>query len=223
LWYALAVIGELAALAVLSSLMGQAVSRAVDHRRWYYALMAPGTVAHELSHLLACLVLGLKVTRVKLFTVRPMPDGTVQLGYVEHEGGGPFRRFLVGIAPVLFITGLIYLLSRLLLQPGEGFWTLLTDPGLYLFAVLAFLLALGLSPSRQDLGNILYFLCSCAFLALLVSFVVRLLDRSGNHGLVVSMGSALKTTFLALVPIVVATAALAMIVQGARFLHQARR
>lgn len=222
LQYGLILLVELAALGLLSSAMGSALGRAVRHQRAYYLLLLPGTVVHELSHLLACLVLGLQVHKVSLFGVRPQADGTVQLGYVEHSGGGPVRRFLVGIAPMLFITAIIYLLSRLLVPGGEGTWKVLSSPGLYAFVVLAFFLGLGLSPSRQDLGSLFYFILCCVFLGLATYLTVRLVDSGGDNGAATAVAGALKTTCVALLPVVLTITVLALLTQGLWLMRRQR-
>ncbi len=73
---------------------------------------ALGTVIHELSHALFCVIFDHKVTDMSLFN--PEPDGT--LGYVEHEYDKEnlyqdAGNFFIGIAPILMTGVLTYLLT----------------------------------------------------------------------------------------------------------------
>jgi hypothetical protein len=79
-----------------------------------YLLSAPGTVLHELSHYLMCLVLGVRTGEVHLFHPQQHEDGSLTLGWVEHERSDPLRGALVAIAPVLVVPLLLLGVSVLL-------------------------------------------------------------------------------------------------------------
>lgn len=73
-----------------------------------------GTVIHEASHALMCLLFFHKITDIKLFS--PSDDGT--LGYVSHSYNKKniyqkIGNFFIGIAPILGGTAVIYLLLYL--------------------------------------------------------------------------------------------------------------
>ncbi len=73
---------------------------------------AIGTVIHELSHALFCIIFNHKVTGISLF--HPTGDGT--LGYVEHEYDKNNRyqsagNFFIGIAPIIAAGAATYLLA----------------------------------------------------------------------------------------------------------------
>ena len=144
----------LVVLALLSVILSRALGRVV-HREWaFYLVLAPGTIVHELCHLLACLVTLVPVHEVHLFRVRREEDGTAQLGEVVHGDAGPVRNAVIGVAPLLGISAAIYFAARWLLPEGGSWNSLLTSGWTYLFLLLAFLLALGLSPSVQDLKSL---------------------------------------------------------------------
>ncbi len=70
-----------------------------------------GTIMHELSHALFCVIFEHKVTKISLFN--PEPDGT--LGYVEHAYNNrndyqAAGNFFIGIAPILMAGVMSYLL-----------------------------------------------------------------------------------------------------------------
>ena len=71
-----------------------------------------GTMIHELSHALFCLIFNHKITNISLF--HPTSDGT--LGYVEHAyiRGNAYQsagNFFIGIAPVIMSGVITYLLT----------------------------------------------------------------------------------------------------------------
>ncbi|OGN75835.1 MAG: hypothetical protein A2X25_01435 [Chloroflexi bacterium GWB2_49_20] len=60
----------------------------------------PGVFLHELSHLVVARLVGVRTGRFSLLP-RPMPDGHLQLGYVETSQTDWIRASLIGTAPLI--------------------------------------------------------------------------------------------------------------------------
>lgn len=66
-------------------------------RNFFSLLSSPGVVLHELGHLFFCLVSGVKVFRVKLFSFKKVS------GFVEHaEPSGLVQSILISFGPLTF-------------------------------------------------------------------------------------------------------------------------
>lgn len=81
-------------------------------------LFLPGVLLHEFSHYLMAVILGVQTARFSLVP-QTLPDGRLQLGYVETSKTDPLRDALIGAAP-LFVGGALvaYLaVARLHLLP----------------------------------------------------------------------------------------------------------
>lgn len=80
-------------------------------------ILLPGTVVHEVSHMLIAELTGIKTDRFS-FTPEVLENNQIKAGSITMEKPGPFRQSLIGIAPVLFGIGLISLISYFLsIQP----------------------------------------------------------------------------------------------------------
>jgi hypothetical protein len=201
----LILIACLVALMVLSHLLSRLLGRLV-HREWlFYLILAPGTVIHELCHASACLITLTPIYEVHLFRLRREPDGTVQLGEVVHRDTGSTRNFLIAVAPLVGASLLIYLLSVWLLPRGATWTTLLTSGWTYLVLVAVFFVALGLSPSRQDLKALPGFLVAVLVLGLAGYFVVLVLSKKWSlSGAAKAVESGLRTANTGLIIVLVA-------------------
>jgi hypothetical protein len=69
-------------------------------------LFLPGVFLHEISHFIMARLLGVRTGR---FSILPqtLPDGRLQLGYVETTGSDFLRDGLIGVAPLLVGSGLV--------------------------------------------------------------------------------------------------------------------
>jgi hypothetical protein len=113
---------------------------------WRIALLSlPGTIAHELMHLIVGFVLGAKPQRLSLWP-RRSADGWV-LGAVSFRSIGLLNGAFVALAPLLLLPiawlCLIYILVPLWVEGQWGWWLL----GGYLAATALF----AALPSFQDL------------------------------------------------------------------------
>ncbi|MBU4174402.1 MAG: hypothetical protein KKB90_12985 [Actinobacteria bacterium] len=173
-------VGMLTLLALMSYLLSRVLSGIIRTERLFYLLLAPGTIVHELCHLLASLVCFVPVYEAHLFRVRRCEDGTVQLGEVVHADVGPIRNGIIGMAPLFGISALIYLSARWLLPEGGGAVSILTCGWTYLFLLLSFLLALGLAPSVQDLKSLPAFVVTSVVLGTAGYFLGKELSSRYN-------------------------------------------
>ena len=191
----------------LSNLLAHLLSRTLRRDWLYYLLLAPGTVVHELCHAVASLVLLVPVREVHLFRLRNEPDGTVQLGEVVHDTADPVRNFLIAVAPLFGAAGIIYGLSVWLLPKGVSWEQLLRSGWTYLFLAIVFFIALGLSPSRQDLKALPAFFITALVVGLVGYFVVWMVSKEVNlSSTTVTVEKALRTANTGLVFVLVVVA-----------------
>jgi len=126
--------------------------------------LLPGTVVHELSHMLVAEILFVKTSR---FDFKPQvnEDNEVTIGRVAVTQTDPFRRTLIGLAPIISGLGLIYLIFSAQGGPAFG-WQLAINffspprsPGghlggvfiLFALCYLFFTISVTMFSSRQDL------------------------------------------------------------------------
>jgi len=197
----------LCGLMALSNLMAYLLSRTLRRDWLYYLLLAPGTIIHESFHAVASLILLVPVREVHLFRLRHESDGTVQLGEVVHDTTDPIRNFLIAMAPLFGAAVLIYFLSVWLL-PKRVPWEMLLQSGwTYLFLGIVFFIALGLSPSRQDLKALPAFLITALVVGLVGYFIVWMVSREVDlSSTAVTVEKALRTANTGLVFVLVVVA-----------------
>ncbi|MFN8381412.1 MAG: hypothetical protein U0V02_05705 [Anaerolineales bacterium] len=106
-------------------------------------LFFPGVFLHELSHFLMAKILRVRTGKISLIP-RTLPDGRLQMGYVETVSTDIVRDSLIGLAPL--ITGTLFVayagMYRLQLQT---LWDVLRNGQMELFWM-----GLRLLPAAQD-------------------------------------------------------------------------
>ena len=127
-------------------------------------LFFPGVALHEFSHFLMAKLLRVRTGHFSLIP-RTLPDGRLQMGYVETEKTDIFRDSLIGLAPL--IAGSLFVayvginqmqLHRLwdVLRSGQlelffmGIGLLPTVRDFYLWFYLAFAVSSTMLPSESD-------------------------------------------------------------------------
>jgi len=130
----------------------------------FSVLFFPGVFLHEFSHFLMAKILQVRTRNFSLIPT-PLPDGRLQMGYVETERADIFRDSLIGLAPLiagsLFLAyaglnrlGLSMLLNVLANGQVELFWKGLTlmpqVKDFYLWFYLAFAVSSTMLPSESD-------------------------------------------------------------------------
>jgi hypothetical protein len=127
-------------------------------------IFLPGVFLHELSHLLTAKLLGVPTGKFSLIPT-VLPDGRLQLGYVEAAYSDIVRDSLVGLAPL--VSGLAFVavvaINRLhlvilwdTLRNGQmelfsmGLRALPTIPDLWIWFYLTFAVSSTMMPSESD-------------------------------------------------------------------------
>ncbi len=152
---------------------------------FYFVLILPGVVVHELSHWLMATILGVRVSKVSL---GPVPRGrySVSLGSVRVGKVDPLRASLIGVAPLVGATAVILLIGRLVLGlddvvarflAGESqdmmasLAAMVRVPDFWLWLYLIFAISNAMLPSQSDMTTVrpvLIFLGLLASILLLV-------------------------------------------------------
>jgi hypothetical protein len=130
----------------------------------FSVLFFPGVFLHELSHFLMAKILGVRTGNFSLIP-QSLPDGRLQMGYVETERSDIIRDSLIGLAPLIAGTLFVayagiskFQLNDLwnFLRDGQVdlFWMgvglLPTVPDFYLWFYLTFAVSSTMLPSESD-------------------------------------------------------------------------
>ncbi len=112
------------------------------------SLFFPGTLVHEISHMLIAFALGLKVHEIKIFP--SVEENEVKLGRVLYERRDPIRGIMVGVAPLFFGLLAFFLFAYFKLFPSENIYLNIV------FGYLVFVISTTMFSSKQDLVDLLY-------------------------------------------------------------------
>ncbi len=109
------------------------------------AVLFPGTVVHELSHMFTAEILGVRTGTLTLVP-ESINSQEIQAGSVAISQTGPIRRYLIGLAPVFTGIASTTILSYYIGNVAQNVklqWlshTIGTDYSVYIFILLAYLL-----------------------------------------------------------------------------------
>lgn len=178
--FALIVVIELLTLLILSDRIGKILytifflifrskTAAISLLTFLYL---PGTAIHELAHLITAEVLRVQTGPIS-FTpqIASTKHGQtdVEIGSVKVAGTDPLRRYLIGIAPVIFGIFFLYLIIWLF----QKYWpTLITLPQQSLFVAtigyLLFAVSNNMFSSKKDLEGFIFVVPVILILAVII-------------------------------------------------------
>lgn len=171
----------------------------------YSALFLPGTFIHEISHFLAALFLLVPVGKLELLP-NIEKDGGFKLGSVAIAKTDPLRRFLIGVAPLIFGLSIIFSLTYFASTGGiiNTWW------GNVLTGILIFQVANSMFASKKDLEGAIYLIIIIAFIIILFLIIgVRIPVNISDYSLCNKSTEILKNAGLFLsIPIIIDTTVL---------------
>jgi len=127
-------------------------------------LFIPGVFLHEFSHYLMAKLLGVRTGKFSLLP-KVMPDGRLQMGYVEAATTDVFRDSLVGVAPLISGMAFIALVATKIMHLTilwdtlrNGQWSLFlqglqllpTVPDFWIWFFASFAVSTTMMPSESD-------------------------------------------------------------------------
>ena len=111
-------------------------------------IFLPGTVIHEFSHMVAALLLLLRVYEIKIFP--EWEKNYIKLGRVLYSKADVLRGILVGIAPVFGATLFFWWIVIFKIFPSTNLWLNI------LMIYLIFSISSSMFSSKQDLIDLIY-------------------------------------------------------------------
>ena len=137
----------------------------------------PGTVVHELSHLFTAEILGVHTGKLRL-EPESIRGENITAGSVTIAESDPFRRYLIGLAPmfsgIIILTAISFFLPGLInsaFQQGIPFYQ---NPQFYVLLATGYLLFAAsntMFPSPQDLNGFLPFMIAIAVFVTALYFI----------------------------------------------------
>jgi hypothetical protein len=131
---------------------------------FYFILLFPGVLVHELSHWIVARLLSVRTGRISIGPTRK-GAGSTRFGAVSVAKTDPLRGSLIGVAPLLTGSGLILLIAYLVLGltvpqrlavslPTQDLlstlWAYLSVPNFWLWVYLIFTVSNAMLPSEAD-------------------------------------------------------------------------
>jgi hypothetical protein len=142
------------------------------------ALEFPGTVVHELSHLFMAGILGVRTGKLSLVP-ETLRDNRIEMGSVMVAKTDPFRRYAIGLAPV--VGGIVILTAVSSFYPQlineiihSDIASPLYRPNSYILVLLGYLtfaISNAMFSSREDLKGIVPFGIVLGFFAAGIYFI----------------------------------------------------
>lgn len=160
----------------------------------------PGTILHEISHMLGAMILLLKVKSITIFP--EFEENSIRLGSVKFEKKDLIRNILVGVSPLFSGLAFFYFIFSLHVFPATGLLLNLV------FIYLIFVVSSTMFSSRQDLVDLVYLVPFVAIILLVIYiFKIHVEVSFGNSNLFTNLLNFLKAlNYYLLISLVINTA-----------------
>lgn len=135
-------------------------------------IFLPGTLIHELSHVMTTLLVGGRVGKINLWP--QIENDHIKLGTAEVQVMDPFRNSLVGVSPLLIGSALIVYLSSIFQSQSLEFQILI---GYFIFQISN---SMFLSPSDLKEFKYLFLFALVILILTLVYFYLNSYDQYLN-------------------------------------------
>jgi len=144
-------------------------------------LFLPGTIIHEVSHLVVATILRVPTGRLSIIPERDL-GGEIKAGKLALGKTDPFRYTAIGIAPMLVGLTLIYLIGKFILpQVATSFFLL------FIVYCLLFTVSTTMFSSKKDLGSFIFvapitflLLASFYFAGVRISFTGAFVEKTAG-------------------------------------------
>lgn len=144
--------------------------------------LVPGTLVHEISHLFMAGILGVRTGELSI--IPQIEEKEVKTGTLKIAKVDPFRRTLIGLAPTLIGSGLMFFINNYFLNlQSLNFYALrvlFSSPLNLVFCYLLLVISLSMFSSKKDLETIFIplFILFCFSLAFyLGGFQIRFSEK----------------------------------------------
>ena len=167
-WFAASLVALIPLQRWMTGSLQRILLRLLRNPRWaltaYALVFLPGVTLHEASHWLAARLLGVRATSLSLLP-RLTRGGNLRLGYVQTESVDPVRTSVIGAAPLLSGTAVLWVIGTYVLRWNtlgsaiveaqgqaviEGLQAIATVPWWGLWLYLAAAISNTMLPSRSD-------------------------------------------------------------------------